>query len=125
MKLSEAIRLGGTLHPQRFGAMVTQNAEGHVVASCALGGALIAVGWPIAVLALPRQFIYPSEWGMGEIVVCPVDGASELPLRMVVAVLNDQHRWTREQIAEWVETVEVARTTERYEPETEREPVCA
>jgi hypothetical protein len=32
MKLSEAIRLGGTLHPQKFGVLAARNAESHIVA---------------------------------------------------------------------------------------------
>lgn len=104
MKLSEAIRLGAMLKPQAFGALYGELAvvsPGDVLGlraiatSCALGAAHDA-GWRGTV---PN--ITPC---------CPVcSGRSYAPAGPVAATvmhLNDGHRWTREQIADWVETIE-------------------
>lgn len=97
MKLSEAMRLGAMLGPQAFNAT---RANG---ATCALGAALSAIGRPAAV------YIFASDY----FPVCrrvarhPVDG-DEACVLSVIRELNDFHGWTREQIADWVETLESA-----------------
>lgn len=94
MRLSESIRLGAMLRPQAFG--VTANATG----TCALGGALAAIGvagtyndaldhWPVASLKVQH----------------PIHDYEHV-LYGVVRSLNDEHRWTRAQIADWVATIE-------------------
>lgn len=100
MLLSDAILLGATLRPQAFGRMFTD--EG----SCALGAAIEAVG---------NRTAFAELWPWGDIPVfrCPSDG-EECDLYRgnrlfnVITHLNDYHRWSREQIAEWVRTVEPA-----------------
>jgi hypothetical protein len=48
-----------------------------------------------------------------------------LELGCVAVHLNDNHRWTREQIADWVETIEKRLEAEGPEPSTQHlEPVC-
>lgn len=112
MRLSEAIRLGAMLDPQVFG--VTANEYG----TCAIGGALKAIGvsgqynealnhWPIA----------------GEIVTNPVRGDMHL-LFGIVRELNDEHEWTRERIADWVESIELSRA-ELPQPVSTEEDVRA
>lgn len=44
--------------------------------------------------------------GMDAIVKHPVFGTM-LPLRIIIIGLNDRHRWTRDQIADWLETLDV------------------
>lgn len=94
MKLSEAIRLGAMLSPQNF-------FFGDVVSSCALEAACDALGiareqWE----RLDEQF--PE---MQSSVQCPgcvrIDEAIDIAYH-----LNDSHEWTREQIADWVATIE-------------------
>lgn len=103
MKLSEAIRLGSMLHPQNFGSgrryrnmrgQFSTPAHGMVDATCALMAADEAGYWNI----------FANEHCE---TVCPVCAyANALP--QMIAHLNDEHRWTREAIADWVETVEPA-----------------
>jgi hypothetical protein len=103
MKLSEAILLGSTLKPQAFGDNFVNGG------SCAFGAAWDAVGdsgrfprmlWPW--IENPQQCPVCHEWER--------IGASVISMH-----LNDTHRWTREQIADWVATVEPS------EPETKGE----
>lgn len=118
MKLSEAIRLGAMLKPQAFGAVQRQGT------TCAIGAAYDAIG------ALSKD----DGDGMSEedfLVVCghlPLLAApnvqcpacSETPygddgsMCANIAHLNDWHRWTREQIADWVASQEAL-----AEPRTE------
>lgn len=100
MRLSEAIRLGALMGPQVFDQY--ENRRG---GRCALGGALAAVGiwsydetpmaWRAAVPTLRCPVCDGPLWVQG-------DGA----LMAAVVHLNDWHRWSRERIADWVETVE-------------------
>jgi hypothetical protein len=96
MKLSEAIRLGAMLHPQCYGmSMRFATGSDRVIATCALGAAE-AAGY---------------SWGLEgnrQMVRCPLDAAVSMSLSAMIAHLNDVHLWTREAIADWVETVEPA-----------------
>lgn len=95
MKLSEAIRLGAMLRPQVFGVTADD------VGTCALGGALEAIG-----RGHLKYHDSPTHWPVaGAVVVHPVQGYDHV-LFGVARSLNDEHRWTREQIADWVETIE-------------------
>ena len=102
MTLSEAIRLGAMNSPQVFGKCERRGS------TCALGAALQAIGvstengwhpvfdlWPIARLDVtyPGQEYHPEGLIM---------------LGSACWVLNDADRWTREQIADWVESIEQA-----------------
>lgn len=101
MKLSEAIRLGAMLLPQGFG--FTSMA---VDASCGLIAACDALGLQhsnAGVTELNEMFPWMGRTQPG----CPLcrnfDGFS---IGGLVAHLNDSHGWTRERIADWVETIE-------------------
>lgn len=93
MKLSEAIRLGAMLKPQAFGKL----SDG--VGTCALGAAEDAVGmswfaaWPL------QHPAFTAGCPACKYVPDVIDQATP-------AHLNDVHRWTREQIADWVESIE-------------------
>ena len=108
MKLSEQIRLGAMLKPQAFG-MLRRPVDwppvlGDVLGlrategTCAYGAAMDAgyVGAAIDYVAA----------------ACPVRGHDYCThvvrpyVMSVVMHLNDHHRWTREAIADWVETIE-------------------
>ena len=109
MKLSEAIRLGAMLRPQAFGHLFRDGA------SCALGAAgeaagiadIEAGGWAVGAVA-------PPSWNpiATREADCPVCVHGFLTLRKkhdahaVIVHLNNDHRWTREQIADWVATIE-------------------
>lgn len=111
MRLSEAIRLGAMLKPQIHGEYSTL--EG----SCALGAACDAAG---------------SLNGFREILmkvscVCPGDVCWAEPekgvLSSIIIHLNDAHLWTREQIADWVESMETWSAPAQLVAEPQREGV--
>jgi hypothetical protein len=99
MKLSEAIRLGAMLKPQGFGL---GSGNPRAEATCALGAAYEAArvtgSWPSLLLVFP-QLKHIEE------LACPVCRDKQDGL---IAHLNDDHRWSREQIADWVEQIERA-----------------
>lgn len=116
MRLSDAILLGASLRPQAFGRMFGDNG------SCALGAAMEAVGGGIAFARL---------WPWGELLVhgCPFEmegcvGYRHGQVFHVITHLNDYHRWSREQIAEWVRTVEPAGEEVVEEKKEEVELCC-
>lgn len=98
MRLSEAIRLGAMLKPQHFGSLRSDDG----VATCALGAAEEASGerW---------QVWYGQHPACLQDTACPACTyvpRFDLNQEPTIAHLNDTHRWTREQIADWVETIE-------------------
>lgn len=118
LKLSEAIRLGAMLKPQGY-QLYQRNG-----ASCALGAAMDALGiqaeeqmssafTEFATLRLCTHEV--AEFPPG----CSDECRWSHPFRMgdLIVHLNDDHRWTREQIADWVETIE-QREAEKAQPET-------
>jgi hypothetical protein len=102
MTLSEAIRLGSMLGPQIRGHLV-----GPDYSSCAIGPAMIAVGYHNPPTGWEIEALFPIT---ASIVRCPSCGDSHFCLVGCIVHLNDAHRWTRGQIADWVETLEQAST---------------
>ena len=125
MQLSEAIRLGAMLRPQARGWLVrdvfvpTRGWRGWLgrgkmtTGTCALGAALEAVGmaadlgsvWHMWPWTLNRSELCP---------VCPVCGIARMASG-IIWHLNDSHDWTREQIADWVATIEPREDTKPIE----------
>jgi hypothetical protein len=96
MRLSEAIRLGALLKPQGFNDY--WDGDGN---SCAIGAAADALGVPMERLAaLENQHKRVLEQP------CPACDRQIQYGESTVTHLNDDHRWTRERIADWVETIE-------------------
>lgn len=120
MKLSEAIRKGAEIRPQAFGeyfdAVDTELPEDceSELCSCALGAAfeVVAGGPYFDDVALPCRREYLSEQFPVlnvEGAACPVETCEEdvsEALFFAVTHLNDEHRWLREEIADWVEQFE-------------------
>lgn len=119
MKLSEAIRLGAMLKPQGRELYIDAGK------TCAVGAALDAIGvldWFLA------QGGDPTDWfpelsrdiNRPPNSRCPISGCDDSDARFNIAStifhLNDDHRWTREQIADWVETIEHAHRPDTLEP---------
>ena len=102
MTLSEAIRLGAMLRPQAFGVKF----DG--VGTCALGAALDASG-ALGMSETVEAKRY-REWNLNawfQEATCPECGRiRSLFMEGTIPHLNDKHRWTRERIADWVETIE-------------------
>jgi hypothetical protein len=123
MKLSEAIRLGAMLsEPARNGRMNGNR-------RCALAAASDAAGIPpvmvpgvgpcvshddlvkrFPILSVVVHTPFRSWWSTGA-------------LLDAIWLLNDFHRWSREQIADWVETIE-AQQEPRMQPLPETESVA-
>jgi len=102
LRLSEAMRLGALLKPQGFGKLYDLRSKG----TCAFGAAFDAIGrLHEAVLQCGNL---DTEWQplIDTIVVCPHCDRVRGPLESMVVHLNDGHQWTRERIANWVETIE-------------------
>lgn len=110
MRLCEAIRLGAMLKEQEFGPSAKFGK------SCALRAAQEALGIPAYVVAGDLTAEYGGDLNyqalmdlysflnVGENVHhCPACDAVETDAIDVIYHLNDQHRWTREAIADWVE----------------------
>lgn len=95
MKLSEAIRLGSMLGPQVFDGLFDGNGG-----ACAIGAAYLAIGQ----ITGPLRDHFP--WASHMTNQCPACPHRGLINGAVVAHLNDHHYWTREAIADWIETIE-------------------
>lgn len=103
--LSQAIRLGATFRPQGFGALFDDDK------SCAIGAAGEALGFTkgehFSTDDIKDRF--PMTGALDSF--CPMCSQDDLMiLRSIprnaiglVIHLNDQHQWSREQIADWLE----------------------
>lgn len=114
MTSKEAIREGAKLHPQTFGWL---SRDGGM---CALGSGLYTLGFrepadPLEIFDAINHTLNASYPYMidhrkvfcpnGNILTC--HGEDEhWCLRELVLHLNDTHKWTREAIADWLETEE-------------------
>ena len=99
MRVSEAMRLGAMLDEQGFGAF---DRDGK---TCAMWAAMKAVN---------RQM--PIGWPeiLKTVSACPACiYERSLDLYSVIVHLNDDHRWTREQIADWMDGIESDRVAPR------------
>lgn len=108
MKLSEAIRLGAMMKPQAFEDYLD---EGN---TCAMGAALDAIGqldsdhcdseyFPLVDVAVTRCPICRLRTAAGNV-------------SSTIFHLNDDHKWTRERIADWVATIEAKEVAAQPEP---------
>jgi hypothetical protein len=103
VKLSEAIRLGAMLTKQCFGKTGWRGRNGGELRTCALGSAHIAIGEKSG--ADTGKFFPVSNIPA----FCPLGACQHRGTKDVggvIAHLNDEHRWTRERIADWVATIE-------------------
>lgn len=99
---SEAIREGAKLGRQTF-----DRYGGPYGSACAIGAGLRASGVPatqgFAFRVLTHFYGYMRT---PRTVSCPTCLLSDPSLQDAVMHLNDYHRWTREEIADWLETEE-------------------
>src|SRR5262245_27605753 len=108
MKLSEAIRLGAMMAPEHRGPYWIRYDNGQVCGTCAMGAAYHAGG-----LIHSHTFLVPDSEARQTFPVLakkvPIpDGTLVADLEEVVIHLFEWKKWTREQIADWVETIEQA-----------------
>lgn len=98
MRLSEAIRLGAMLRPQGRVAAISEHG------SCAIGAACEAIGAKQGVTLAWARTQFPILN-----VRCDVPREVEFKnpeMLRAIWFLNDYCNWTRERIADWVETIE-------------------
>ena len=135
IKLSEAIRLGSMIRPQTYGRLYGARdvpIVGDVlglrqerVASCALGAAYEAAGCPSKTITAVADAVGTREpvkagaaaimvtvppqwtWSLGAAASCPMCDRRDVVIRLI-AHLNDEHLWSRERVADWIETLEGA-----------------
>lgn len=113
MKLSEAIRLGAMIVPQAHGSFT----DGRGGEACALMSAIVAVKglkWSEFFLGIMPDNDHDSL--IAEICVMfpianklaahPVNAGECDSLAEIIIGLNDEDDWTREAIADWVESIE-------------------
>lgn len=128
LKLSDAMRLGAMLKPQRFGILSSPDGG-----TCAMGAAFDAlgglgelIGQSNAAWACSAAALWP--WVM-TIVRHPVMGDSMFHSSGVLNIivdLNDRFQWSRERIADWIATIEPQDDATRVEtPATIAELVTA
>lgn len=98
LKLSEAIRLGSMMKPQAY-------TDAEIGASCALEAACEAIG-----LAACEWVRLDSQYPILDRadIHCPLCSSTDdqEAFEEVVYHLNDDHKWSRERIADFVETIE-------------------
>lgn len=94
MRFSQAVREGAKLKPQGFGDYQSHDGK-H---SCANTAALDAVG-KYGLVDVTEAFPQLSSFDAQ----CPECGESDDFFVIAAMHLNDRHRWTREQIADWAE----------------------
>ncbi len=130
MRLSEAIRLGSMTTEKEHGTLIrrgryvvdswdpkTNDMKGHsdpaYIGACALGAAVLASGHTTDDQSFHEQFPLLRKdvrWPRFKSYVagheCQFAGTSSV--RSIIMTLNDMADWPREDIAAWVESVELA-----------------
>lgn len=102
MKLSEAIRAGAKLGPQ-----VRNRHFGDNGGSCALGAAIMGADLDM------YSFVLVESWSiLGEVETNPYSKKQGF-VSDIITILNDVCFWSREAIAEWVETIENKKEAEQ------------
>lgn len=106
MRLSEAIRLGSMLRPTQAFYTLFSVKNG---STCALGAAAEAVG--LIDTAQENSYLpgkrAPAEWKpiSRATATCPACDFDD-DVEGCIIHINNEHRWTRERIADWVELQE-------------------
>lgn len=111
IQMSEAMRLGAMIEPQTFGSL-----RGAFGGSCAIGSALRAVG--ISANDANYSLAIVTCWPWLKERTCKYPGADpafmgikpgdDIEVYRAIWLLNDADHWTREQIAEWIASIEPA-----------------
>jgi hypothetical protein len=95
--LSEAIREGAKLSEQAFGDLVEGDKK------CAIGAALEALGLleKVSETGNVPGLLFQQYTYLGQTVACP-RCRQQFDMGLACVHLNDDHRWTRESIADWL-----------------------
>lgn len=139
MRLSEAIRLGAMALPEAHGPIIEWGAGNKPCGACLLGSVLFALRGDTLTFKEYHssngfgvegvEALIASRWPWVTTPVhkhpqCDFTDETELPMRMML--LYEFNGWTRERIADWVETLEAAQAdpavvtqgADRHEPTT-------
>lgn len=114
-RLSEHILLGAMLKPQGFSCGSEHSAA---LATCALGAAAESMGFASAFSDEMRS-AFPLFDRNAE---HPVRGFLA-PMDGIIVDLNDMEKWTREDIARWVQSIEDQQESAAAAPAEESTPV--
>lgn len=108
MKLSEAMRLGSMALPPIYGPVFEDGDDGKPCGACAIGSALYAVGR----LEEPYNFTdhFADQWPWTADSVTHPTLRYSTTLTNAIAHLFERERWTREAIADWVQSIEDAQS---------------
>jgi hypothetical protein len=120
VKLSEALRLGSMqVRPTNHGdnVLTVHDVDGRPCAACALGTIAIAAGVEDISILSPDGVSLALFPLLGQDVPSPVGGNPLVPMPTAINYLFEHERWTREQIADWVETIEA-----KYEQPAKEQP---
>lgn len=111
MKLSDAIRLGAMMSPQGEGGWMDGATRCALAAASDAVGipAYLEAGWGGRKLGVDYQTLKQYFPVLFEMCFSPVPKCRpyKVELLEIIWTLNDVEKWTREQIADWVETVEM------------------
>ena len=112
MKLSEALRLGAMALPPSHGPVYAR-ANGAICGACAVGAALFAVGseadreqWLKVGASIQREMARFWPWTGDFTTPKPVEPSYDINVVTAMVVLFENSDWTREQIADWIATIE-------------------
>ena len=111
MLLSEAMRLGASWSKKGIIHIKSDDR------TCALGAALegsvgIESNWPASMEKLSKKFPYLHMQVVHPVMDNIIAGSLNCfnfkagSLGATITILNDSYNWTREQIADWIETIE-------------------
>ena len=135
MKLSEAIRLGAMALPPVYGPAFRCEG-GRYCGACAIGAPLYAIfgdrthdelrrryGYDDVGVVIAAQLAFVERWPWTAMEVqCPAYRfAYAQPVVSAMVNLFEHHKWTREQIADWVATIEPPEQSAPIEDEAEDE----
>lgn len=103
MKLSEAMKQGATMHPQGAGAYAGR--QGNKWYTCALGAAYEGITGNLPRMARLSRRPFNSVPELAKVYdireAHPISGGRG-DLWWLISDLNDNHHWSREQIADWL-----------------------
>lgn len=105
MKLSEAIRAGASKRPQAFGQYFIISDFDDPITSCAIGAAYEGNGGSPTDNLWCRRLMDETFPELLQRVTLPTPYHDSTDLHSGIARLNDKYRWSREAIADWLESI--------------------
>jgi len=101
-RLSQAIRLGATFHPQCFGSVCVRGPQNNIVETCALGAAAEAVFGESVFRECFGSELIDRLYYRFQFLNSPM-GLDRPTWAQWIATRNDKDKWSREKIADELE----------------------